>query len=70
MRRGLLRTGTLIVHTSVQVLLIPQAIVHRSDDWFAFIPEYHGLVGKEDFMRFADALAYLNISENIHKLEE
>jgi hypothetical protein len=51
-------------------LLIPQAIVHCAYDWVAFVPEYHGLVGKEGFMRFADALAYLNISENIHKLEE
>jgi hypothetical protein len=51
-------------------LLIPQAIVHRSDDWISFVPEYHGLVGKEGFMRFADALPYINISENIHKLEE
>jgi hypothetical protein len=50
--------------------LIPQAIVHRSDDWIAFVPEYHGLVCKEGFVRFTDALAYLNISENIHKLEE
>ena len=44
--------------------------MHRPDDWVAFVPEYHGLVGKEGFMRFTDALAYLNISENIHKLEE
>ena len=44
--------------------------MHRPDDRFAFIPEYHGLVVKDGFMRLTDALAYLNISENIHKLEE
>jgi hypothetical protein len=55
---------------SVQVLLIPQAIVHCPDDWVAFVPYYHGLVGKHGFVRFADALAYLDISKNIHKLEE
>jgi len=50
--------------------LVPQTIVHCPDDWVAFVPYYHGLVGKEGFVRFADAFAYLDISENIHNLKE
>ena len=44
--------------------------MHRADDWFSFVPYYHGLVGEHGFVRFADTLAYLDISKNIHKLEE
>ena len=49
--------------------LIPFAFFHRSYVGVASVPEYHCLVLEEESVGTADALAYLDISKDVHKLE-
>jgi hypothetical protein len=54
---------------SVYVHAAPFPIYHGSDDRLVFVPHDKGLAFKEKEMGFAYSLAYLDISENIHKLK-